>query len=150
MDVHQRPGTGQTLRLLQGMTVKEFASKHRLRVRQDEDLTDIIPGKCGHIYEYDDSLLGVLVLPHPPRRNYWGFTRRELAEAGCVLVQDGDGEGAATFDPHERKQVKAALRAAWVRKIKVLTPEDRERRATRARTLYATSQSRGKKRNSDV
>jgi len=51
-------------------TLTRFATQHRLRTRVDDDLTTIIPGKVGHIYEFDDKLLGVTVIPDPPRRQY--------------------------------------------------------------------------------
>ena len=91
--------------------IQEFADNHRLKTRIDDDLTKIIPGKIGHIFEYD-VLLGVMVMPNPPRRNYWGYVRASLIEAGFQVVQDSDSEGAATFDPTNPKQIKLAVRVA--------------------------------------
>ena len=50
------------------MDLEEFATLHGLRVKQDLDGTAIIPGKGhSHLYEYDDEVLGVLIMPVPPR-----------------------------------------------------------------------------------
>ena len=111
------------------MNIKELAESHRFKTRVDSDLTTIIPGKVGHIYEYDDDLMGVMVMPDPPRKQYWGFTKRTLVDAGLTLVQDGDGEGAATFNPSNESQVKAAKRAAGIRSRRIPSPEQLERLA---------------------
>jgi hypothetical protein len=107
--------------------IHQFADHQRLRTRVDEDGTKIILGKVGHIYEYDDNRLGVIVIPNPPRMRYWGFTKAALLTAGFVVVQDGDGEGAATFDPGNSEQVIAAIRAAGVKRRRKISPEQRER-----------------------
>jgi hypothetical protein len=121
------------------MDIAEFADNHRFKTRVDEDGTKIIPGKLGHIYEWGDEdeamLYGVVVIPKPPRKQYWGFTKRTLAEAGFCIVQDGDGEGAATFDPTNEKQVKAAKRAAGVKSRRVMSPEHAEAARNRLSSL---------------
>jgi len=105
------------------MDIQQFADTHRFKTRIDEDGTKIIPGKLGHIYEYGDEgdamLYGVIVIPKPPRKQYWGFTKKTLISEGFTVVQDGDGEGAATFDPTSEKQVKAAKRAAGVKSRRI-------------------------------
>lgn len=109
------------------MTVKEFASKHRLRVRQDEDLTDIIPGKCGHIYEYDYGLLGAMVMPKIGRGARWWGTRRRLMESfGFSIRQDGDTEGAGTFNPNDRDQVRVAMQVCGIKRIQQRSPKQVE------------------------
>lgn len=134
------------------MTIEKFAEKYRLKTRIDEDGTKIIPGRVGHLYEYDDEVMGVIVMPVPPRKQYWGYTRTALISVGCSVVQDGDGEGAATFDPANLEQVKAALKAARVKKRKLLTPEDSARRAALIKTISATSRkaSASDKRDDDA
>jgi hypothetical protein len=57
-----------------------------------------------------------MVMPTPPRRQYWGFTKAKLVAGGFRVVQDGDGEGVATFDPTDPNQVKLAVRAAAVKR----------------------------------
>jgi hypothetical protein len=71
----------------------------------------IVPGKLGHLYEYDDRHLGVIVVPSKPRKNYWAFTRARLERLCFVTVQDGDCEGAAYFDPECAEQAKAAIKS---------------------------------------
>jgi hypothetical protein len=118
--------------------IQLFADNFRLNTRvTSDDGTKIIRGKFGHIYEYNDGLLGVLVMPKPPRRRYWGCTRTTLQEAGLVVVQDGDGEGAATFDPSDPNQAKAAIRVAGVKRRRQLSPEQRERRIAFLRPAQA-------------
>ena len=85
----------------------------------------------GHLYEYDQNAdngqtMGVMVMPNPPRVQYWGFTKRTLLPAGFTVVQDGDGEGAATFDPSSAEQVKLALKVAKVKKRRVPSPKQLE------------------------
>ena len=109
--------------------IQKFAEDHRLKTRvNSDDGTRIIPGKLGHIYEYSADALGVVVTPSPPRRRYWGCVRTTLLEAGFTLVQDGDGEGAATFDPNHPIQAKAAIRAAGVNRKRQLSPDQRDQR----------------------
>jgi hypothetical protein len=76
-----------------------------------------------------------MVMPNPPRRQYWGYTRAVLVASGFTVVQDGDGEGVVTFNPANLKQVKLAVRAVGVKRRRVLSPADRERRAQHARSL---------------
>jgi excisionase family DNA binding protein len=108
--------------------VESFANRYRLRPRISEDCTKIIPGRSGQIYEYSSDLLGVLVMPDPPRWRYWGCVRTTPLEAGFNLVQDGDGEGAATFDPNHPIQAEAAIRAAGVKRKRQLSPDQRDQR----------------------
>src|SRR5580704_1362788 len=89
-----------------------FASTERVKTRLDTDSTLIIPGKFGHIYGYDERSLAVIVIPVRVRKNYWGITRNRLADLGFVVAQNGDCEGAAVFNPNNREQAKAAIRAA--------------------------------------
>lgn len=114
--------------------IQSFADKHRLKTRIGvTDGCKIIPGKLGHIYEYSSDLLGVMVMPDPPRKRYWGCVRATLLKAGCALVQDGDGEGAAIFDPKNPRQARAAIRAASAKRKRELAPEQRERQIARLR-----------------
>ena len=63
----------------EGTLLKKFARQYRLKVRLDEDTTHIIPGKMGHIYEYADDLLGVMVMGHGAK--WWGNRRRWMEAA---------------------------------------------------------------------
>lgn len=106
--------------------IESFANRYRLRPRISEDCTKIILGRSGQIYEYSSDLLGVLVMPDPPRRRYWGCVRTRLLEDGFNLVQDGDGEGAATFNPNHPIQAEAAIRAAGVKRKRRISLQRRE------------------------
>jgi hypothetical protein len=79
--------------------IKAFANRYRLKTRVDEDNTTIIPGGMGHIYDFGEGRFGVMVIPGAARRHKWGFVRASLLRQGFVVIQDGDGEGAAIFDP---------------------------------------------------
>jgi hypothetical protein len=107
--------------------LQRFADEYRYRTRIDEDGTKIIPGKVGHLFEYDEESFGVMIMPNPPRRQFWGFAKAKLIAGGFKVVQDGDGEGVATFDPTDPKQVKLAVRVAGVKRRRVLSAEHRER-----------------------
>ena len=114
--------------------VQSFADSYRLKARISvDDGFKSISGKYGQIYEYADAVLGVMVIPDPPRKRYWGCVRTALLKAGLTLVQDGDGEGAATFDPNNPRQARAAIRAASVKRKRELSPEQREQQIARLR-----------------
>lgn len=69
--------------------IENAAEAYRPRTRLDlDDGTKIIAGRLGHIYEHDEGVLGVMVMPDPPRRQYWGCTRVALRRrsATCVRV----------------------------------------------------------------
>jgi hypothetical protein len=97
--------------------IEQFATKHGLRLSREVDGTNIVRGKVGHIYEYNDELLGVLVMPTDRSQNkLWGYARSALVRAGLQLTQDGDTEGSAVFDPNDEKQVRAVIKVAVIRK----------------------------------
>ena len=54
----------------------------RLRARVDADSTLIIPGKLGHIYQYDDHSLAVIVMPFLfPTNPLLDFHSEDVGEA---------------------------------------------------------------------
>lgn len=110
--------------------IQAFADRHRLKPRVDEDGTKIISGKYGHIYAYGNGQLAVIVIPNPPRKNYWGITRTKLEKRGFVLVQNGDCEGAALFDPANRGQANAAIKAAGISRKRQLSQAQINRQMT--------------------
>lgn len=113
---------------LHAVSIESFAAQYRLKTQVSGDGTNIIAGRVGVIYEFDADTLGVLIIPNPPRKRYWGCLRASLIVAGMTLVQDGDGEGSAVFDPDNPIQAKLAIRAAGIRRRRQLTPEQREKR----------------------
>jgi hypothetical protein len=117
--VNQQPSS-QTL-------IQSFARLHRLRTRLDTDGTLIIAGKLGHIYQYDDYRLAVLVMPPLARVRYWSATGRKLIALGFSIVQNCDCEGAAVFAPGDPKQARAAIRAAGIKRKRQLSPAQIDR-----------------------
>ncbi len=99
--------------------VEVFANKYQLRLKRHEDGELIVPGKRGHLYEHDDSLLGLLFMPGMPR--LWANARRRLEAAGCIIWQDGDEEGVALFDPHNAAQARIALKVVGARPKRTLS-----------------------------
>ena len=108
--------------------IQNFAEHYRLKTKLSKDGTKIIQGKFGHIYEHSNGVLGVLVMLDPPRKRYWGCARKTLLKAGFTLVQDGDGEGAAVFDPENPSQARLAIRVAGIKRKRRLSPAQREQR----------------------
>jgi hypothetical protein len=119
--------TGSDTQLL-----RHFSSVNRLKTRVDADGTLTVPGKSGHIYTYDDGVLGVMVMPDPPRTRYCAHIRRAMLQGGFVVVQVGDGDGAATFEPTNPQQAELAIRAAGIKKRRI-SPEQREKQIARLR-----------------
>jgi len=111
-----------------------FALQYRLKTKLSKDGTKIIQGKFGHIYKHSNGVLGVLVMLDPPRKRYWGCARKTLLTAGFTLVQDGDGEGAAVFDPENPNQARLAIRVAGIKRKRRLPPAQREQRIAYLRT----------------
>jgi hypothetical protein len=111
-------------------TICVFADHNRLPVFRDADGTTVIHGQAGcHLYEYDEGELGLLVLSEvqnpPPRR--WAAIRKKCLAAGMILRQNGDDEGALSFDPNNRQQSRLAIKIAGARPKRQLSPEHRAR-----------------------
>src|SRR5262249_21393892 len=107
------------------MTYNQFAAKYHLKLKLDpQDDTLIIPGKRGqsHLYEYGDNRIGVMILPDTPSARAWRAARKAFKKVGMKIVQNGDYEGAATFDPENDAQVQVALKYARVRPRRVPSP----------------------------
>lgn len=68
----------------------------------------------GHIFEYNATRLGLVVIPRRPR--VWRNLSRKLLAAGFEIRQNGDWEGVATFDPAKPAQVRLAIKAIGARK----------------------------------
>lgn len=109
-------------------TIHAFAKQYRLRLSHDTDGTTVIRGHAScQLYEYDEGKLAVLIasdLQKPtPRR--WAGIRKKCLAAGMILRQNGDGEGALSFDPNNRQQARLAIKIAGVRPKRQLSPEHR-------------------------
>jgi hypothetical protein len=113
------------------MTLTTFAEQNRFKVKRDDCGDAIISGKYGHIYEYNDTELGVMFMP--PRTEAepwgrwcpktWGNLKRAAAATGMTLHQSGDTEGCLSFDPRNKEQAKLAIKIAKVRSKRQRTPE---------------------------
>jgi hypothetical protein len=107
-------------------TVVEFAQRYRLRPWRDSDGTIVICGRHGHLFEYDRDIMGLMVLPSARRPKYWGHVRRKLLACGFRIQQDGDCEGAASFNPHNAMHAMAAIKAAGIKRIREQSPAQKE------------------------
>jgi len=103
--------------------LEQFAETNRLKVSKDECGDLIVQGRSGHVYEYSNSLLGVMFMPAEYRPRLWSTYRRSALALGMRLFQDGDAEGSLTFDPGNAEQTEMALRIARVKKRRTLSPE---------------------------
>jgi hypothetical protein len=97
------------------MNVQQFVKKYDLIFRTDSDGTNVIRGKYGHIYQYDEGVLGALIMPHPPRRAYWSHCRTVMAKAGATVRQNGDTAGAVSFDPTNPALARLAIKYSSVK-----------------------------------
>ena len=108
--------------------IHTFAQQYRLRTFRDTDGATVICGQAGcHLYEYSDSELGLMVLSdakdvHPRR---WAGIRKKCLEAGMTLRQNGETEGAFSFNPKNRQQARLAVRLTGARPKRQLSPEHR-------------------------
>jgi len=108
------------------MQLKEFADQYRLRVRRSrQDDTDTIIGKHGEVYDFDEDKLAVMIMPDPPRRGLWVRSRAKFLALGMTIVQNGDQEGAATFDPTNQEQALAAIQEIRAKRVQKLSPDRR-------------------------
>lgn len=85
-----------------------------------EDDAWTIQGTQGHLYTYASNKLGVVVMLDTPRA--WSAQLRRLLGVGLSPIQQGDTEGALLFDPSNEEQVKAAYRAAGIRRRRQAAP----------------------------
>ncbi len=115
--------------------ITNFSNTYRVHRHRDECGEIIVPGNFGHIYAYSETRLGVLFITPGNRRYLWSKARNRLIAAGFVVVQDGDREGAALFDPMNVKQCRLAIKTAKIRLKRQLTPADAFRRKTQMEHL---------------
>jgi hypothetical protein len=71
------------------VTINEFARRHCFEVQRDIDGTTIIPGRKGksHLFEYDDELLGVMVMPDTGTAHWWNAARAAFLGVGMEIRQ---------------------------------------------------------------
>src|SRR5215472_15844937 len=117
----------------EGDLIRQFAEKYGLKIRIDQDQTHIIPGKkvqrtAGHIYEYSDDQLGVMIVMTDlkgPISHYWRYQLPLLRKLNMQIVQNGDGEGSATFNPQNPAQSKLAIKIARVKPKRIMSDKQR-------------------------
>jgi len=106
------------------MELNEFAQKHSLRVKRSrEDDTDNIIGKLGEIYQYSDSELALMLCGGPGGTGRWARVRSKCFAVGMTLRQNGDDEGALSFDPADCNQAALAIKFTGARPKRHLSPE---------------------------
>ncbi|MBI2900069.1 MAG: hypothetical protein HYY17_07775 [Planctomycetes bacterium] len=106
-------------------TLRAFAESRRLKLRRDEDWTEIVRGKRGQVYDYGDGHSLAVLLSLPTAR-HWTLARRRLLAAALTSRQNGDTEGTLTFNPADEGQVNAALREAKIKTRRVASPAQAE------------------------
>jgi hypothetical protein len=107
------------------MDISTFAQNYRLSVKRDNsDGTYIIQGRneC-NLYELDDDLLGVMVMLGAEDGRSWAAYHRAFEKAGMQILQNGDAEGSAAFDPQNPIQSRLAIKACGARRLRKLSPE---------------------------
>jgi hypothetical protein len=121
-------------------TIQALANRYRLKTCIDrEDRTTIIPGKLGHLYEVDDRLLGVMVMPLTDRKHHWSRIRAKLRAAEFVILQNGDTEGSASFNPDNPAQARLAIKAVGAEKKRAVSQAQREQRIAYLTTPSGTA-----------
>lgn len=106
------------------MTIEDFAAKHKIRIKRDEEGETIVAAKHGQIYGYSRHKFGALFLMRTERQ--WNKRRRECEAVGMETIQDGDCEGTLLFDPENRDQARTAIRAVGAYRKRQLSPEQQK------------------------
>lgn len=106
------------------MLLKEFAQKRSLSVRRSrQDDTDNIVGRLGEIYECSDTELALMLCGGPAGIGRWSRVRSRCLTAGMTLRQNGDDEGALSFDPANREHAALAVKVTGARPKRKLSAE---------------------------
>jgi hypothetical protein len=111
------------------MTIKEFATAHRLQIKTDEEGEFIVRAKHGQIYEYGPGQFGAMFMFET--KIPWNNRRRECERAGMKVIQDGETEGTLLFDSENRDQAKVAIKTVGAYRKVNLSPEQRQAKAER-------------------
>ena len=114
------------------MNIQEFSKKMRLRAKIGEDGETIVAGRRGEIYQHG-SILALLLMPR--KKFVWVNARRKLEAVGCTILQDGDQEGAATFNPENPAQARLVLRLVGCKRTRRQTGKGRPFTSERVKEL---------------
>jgi hypothetical protein len=108
------------------MELREFARQRSLPVnRSRQDDTDNIVGRLGEIYQYSDDELALMLCGGQTGTGYWARVRSKCLAAGMTLRQNGDDEGALSFDPTNKNQAALAIKVTGARPTRRLSAEHR-------------------------
>jgi hypothetical protein len=108
--------------------IHSFAEQNRLRTSRETDGTTVICGQDGcHLYEYNDSELGLMILSDGDdiHLRRWSGIRKKCIAAGMILQQNAEDEGALSFDPKNKQQSCLAIKVTGVRPKRRLSPGHR-------------------------
>jgi len=94
-----------------------YAENPKFRGIEESEL-QIIPGKYGHVYSQDNSLLAVST-------NSRGLTMKRLIQIGVIIYQNGDDGFNGLFDPLIIDQVAEIIHAR--KRRKPLTQDQKNR-----------------------
>jgi hypothetical protein len=114
-------------------SMKHFATANKLQApKLDDDGTLVLFGRTGQIFEYSDTLLGVIYSNRRDKTSQrWNTHRTAAISVGMELHQHGDTEGSLTFNPKDKAQVKVSIKAAGVKAKKNISDEQRAAGAAR-------------------
>jgi len=121
------------------MTITQFAEKHRLRVKRDPCGDQIAVGKTGHLFQFDENLMGLaLISPNgddPKLDNTLRSRTRRALREGLELHQRGDYESTFLFDAENRQHARLAIRLASIKRRRRQTGKGKPLTSERAREL---------------
>jgi hypothetical protein len=110
-------------------SLQQLAEANWLRIKRDDCNDQVIPGKLGDVWE-DDERMAVTIYEDLPDREItkrkWTYCKRACLGVGMTLEQDGDREGTLLFDPGNAEQVETAIRAARIKKKRIMSPAQTE------------------------
>lgn len=109
------------------MTIEDIAKKYKLRTKKDDCGDVVIPGRLGHLYMYDDDVVGAMFIPEKLLKG-WNARRDDLVYAGAKVVQNGDFEGAVAFPAQSADVIKLAVKLLRLYRKRNVSPEAKEKR----------------------
>jgi hypothetical protein len=127
------------------MDIETFAAKNRLKTTLSDCGELVVEGRHGQIYEYSDTELGVLFMMRKTQEDpwgrwcpkIWGNIQRAGLAVGMTVRQNAASEGALSFDPMDKVQVKLAIKIAKVRAKKQISEEQKARLVATLREFRA-------------
>ena len=135
----RREGQWIPLPEILSMNIAQFAEKHRLRVKRDPCGDQIAVGKTGHLFQFDENLMGLaLISPNgddPKLDNTLRSRTRKALLDGMELHQGGDYESIFLFSPENRQHARLAIRLASIKRRRRQTGKGKPLTSERAREL---------------